>query len=340
MESRNGGDRDRSPGVTSRRRLLVAAGTAGFGGGIGPISTPSAANIGKRRDGRTDDGAATAVAELPLVDAHTHVIPHEALDREPLVADDLVAWMDEHGIDRAVVQALDSPESYPVSAPSWWVLEQCSAHPDRLLPFCSVDPRTLVYGTATVDSLLEGYVERGARGFGELKPGLPIDDRRLRTVYDLCAEYELPILCHIDDKAMLDAPGLPAFEDVLASYPEVDFVAHAHFWWAHVSGTVTAADRRRYPDGPVEPGGRVPELLATYDNVYGDLSAGSGWNALTRDPDFAQGFLEEHHEQLVWGSDYLAPGQRVPQLTLFDRFDLEVEAWADIRARALEAVLR
>jgi hypothetical protein len=40
-----------------------------------------------------------------------------------------------------------------------------------------------------------------------------------------------------------------------------------------------------------------------YANLYGDLSAGSGANAMTRDPDFAQDFLERHYMKLLWGSD-------------------------------------
>lgn len=352
MSDERAGDPTRSPAAATRRRVLSLATTAGLTGTLGAIGTraPRPATAAARA---TDDSARVvqpdaetqgeddgSVADLPLFDVHTHLIPHETLDRDPLDADGLVAWLDARGIDRAVVLALDSPESYPVQAPSWWVLEQVSSYPDRLVPFCTVDPRTLVYEEETVRNLLEGYVDRGARGFGELKPGLAIDDPRLETIYDLCAEYDLPILCHLDDKAMLDEPGLPRFEDVVASYPSVDFIAHAHFWWAHISADVSAADRGRYPEGAIEPGGRVPELLDSYDNVYGDLSAGSGWNALTRDPEYAQDFLANHHEQLVWGSDYIYPGQEIPQLTVFDRFELDAEAWRDIRARNLESVIR
>lgn len=43
--------------------------------------------------------------------------------------------------------------------------------------------------------------------------------------------------------------------------------------------------------------------MSDYANLYGDLSAGSGANALTRDPDFAQDFLERHYKKLLWGSD-------------------------------------
>jgi predicted TIM-barrel fold metal-dependent hydrolase len=43
--------------------------------------------------------------------------------------------------------------------------------------------------------------------------------------------------------------------------------------------------------------------LSDYANMFGDLSAGSGLNALTRDEEFTRGFLERHQDKLVYGSD-------------------------------------
>jgi predicted TIM-barrel fold metal-dependent hydrolase len=37
--------------------------------------------------------------------------------------------------------------------------------------------------------------------------------------------------------------------------------------------------------------------------MYGDLSAGSGLNALTRDEDFTRDFLTRHQDKLLYGSD-------------------------------------
>lgn len=287
-----------------------------------------------------DEPNADEVDDLPLFDAHTHVIPTGARGRDPLSADELVAWMDDRGVDRAVVLPFDSPEGYPVQAPSWWVLEEVAAYPDRLIPFCSIDPRTLVYGDEIVAEVLEGYLERGARGFGELKVGMPVDDERLEGVYELCADYGLPILFHTDRQSLTDDVGLPGLEGVLASYSEVDFVAHAHGWWAHMGADVEPGDLGGIPEGPIDARGRVWELLAEYDNIYGDISTLAGWNALTRDQAVGQAFLESHHDRLVFGSDYLFPGQEIPHFDLFERFDLELEAWADLRYRTLEGLLR
>ena len=58
-----------------------------------------------------------------------------------------------------------------------------------------------------------------------------------------------------------------------------------------------------YPKGPVKRGGLTDRWLGDYPNLYGDLSAGSGLNALTRDRDFAVDFLRRHSRRLIWGSD-------------------------------------
>jgi predicted TIM-barrel fold metal-dependent hydrolase len=58
-----------------------------------------------------------------------------------------------------------------------------------------------------------------------------------------------------------------------------------------------------YPKGPVTPGGLTDRYLSDYPNMYGDLSAGSGLNALTRDEAFARDFIRRHQRKLLYGSD-------------------------------------
>jgi predicted TIM-barrel fold metal-dependent hydrolase len=58
-----------------------------------------------------------------------------------------------------------------------------------------------------------------------------------------------------------------------------------------------------YPKGPVVRGGLTDRYLSDYPNMFGDLSAGSGLNALTRDEEFARDFLTRHQDKLIYGSD-------------------------------------
>ena len=58
-----------------------------------------------------------------------------------------------------------------------------------------------------------------------------------------------------------------------------------------------------YPTGKITPGGVTDTLLSDYPNLFGDLSANSGNNALSRDPEFTRAFLERHRDKLIFGSD-------------------------------------
>ena len=45
------------------------------------------------------------------------------------------------------------------------------------------------------------------------------------------------------------------------------------------------------------------ELMREYGNLYCDLSANSGRNAMMRDPDFASNFLTEFADRIYYGAD-------------------------------------
>ena len=88
---------------------------------------------------------------------------------------------------------------------------------------------------------------------------------------------------------------------MLKAYPKVNFIGHAQTWWGNISAGLDQLDL--YPKGPVKPGGLTDKLLGDYANMYADLSAGSGLNAITRDQEFYRGFIARHSAKLLWGSD-------------------------------------
>lgn len=276
---------------------------------------------------------ARAASTFPVgryVDMHTHLGTVWNSGRE-LTATELLRWMDANDIAQAVVLPLVSPESssYPLSTE--FVLAETRPHRDRLIPFCSVDPRTSYNGGHKgLVAMLTRYVEEGAKGFGEHKPGVAIDDPRNRALYAACAELKLPVLFHLDTQRNLDAPGLPGLEKVVREFPDVPFIGHGPGWWASIGGGVTPTDLGGYPRGDVAPGGALDRLFDAYPNLYGDLSAGSGAGAIRRDLKFGREFLIRRQDRLMFGTDYLAPGQDVPQLELFAEIELPTEAAAKI----------
>ena len=76
----------------------------------------------------------------------------------------------------------------------------------------------------------------------------------------------------------------------------------------------------------VAPGGAIDALMDKYPNIYGDLSAGSGANAIMRDLEFGKKFLIRRADRLLFGTDYLAPGQEVPQFDLYRDLELPKDA--------------
>jgi len=273
-----------------------------------------------------------------LYDGHSHIFPVDPnWGPGQTDLDELVAQLDVHGVDRAAILAEEQTEK-AFKVPSWWILEQAERYPDRLIPFCAIEPR-MEPGPETMADFVDTYVDGGARGFGELKVELPVDHERMQAVYDICEERGLPLVMHISERHAADDPGLPGLERMLRQYPDLDFVMHAHGWWAHISADATREEMEWYAEGPVELGGRCDELLGEYDNCYADFSP-SGFNAFLRDLEYAQAFLERHHDSLVFGTDasYL-PDDTIPHFGMFKRFDLPTEAWENIRFRNLDRIL-
>lgn len=279
--------------------------------------------------GETTDSA----SKLPpgkYVDVHVH-LGQPWNERGPLSAEMLLGWMDAHKIAQAWVLSLVSPESWFYPVTTQWILEQTAPFRDRLIPFCGVDPRSInLGGFGGMLDILKRYVDAGARGFGEHKWGGPIDDSRNLELFSACAELKLPILFHLDGHRNLDKPGLPGLEKVLKEVPEGVFIAHAQGWWASISGDVKLVDFNRYPRTPVAPGGAIDRLMEKYPNLYGDLSAGSGANAIQRDLEFGREFILRRADRLLFGTDYLANEQAVPQFDLLDSLELPLDVQAKI----------
>lgn len=279
---------------------------------------------------------APARAQPPAPPRGTYFDVHTHLGRvwnttQPLSAEELLRWMDAHHIAQAAVLPLVSPEasSFPISTD--YVLAATAAHRDRLIPFCAVDPRTSYSGGHQgLAAMLAAFVEAGAKGFGEHKPGVRFDDPRNMALYAACGELKLPVLFHLDNQRNTDAPGLPGLENALKTHPQTIFIGHGNGWWASISGDATQADLGRYPRGPVAPGGAIDALMDKYPNLYGDLSAGSGAGAISRDPSFGREFLIRRADRLLFGTDFLSPGQNVPQLEMYAQIDLPANVQARI----------
>ncbi len=250
-------------------------------------------NLGRREFLKTltavSAASAVSQAEEPerLVDIHQHT-HYEGRTDEQLLA---------HQAANHVTQTILLPGE-------GWMLSvvgdnaTCAAleakYPDRIRRFACSDP-----AESRTEDLLRGNIHRGAIGIGELKFHVAVDSPEMHRVYKLAEDLRVPVLIHFEYETY--NTGLERFPKILKQYPKVNFVGHAQTWWGNISAELNPLNM--YPQGPVKPGGLTDRLLSDYENMYGDLSADSGLNALTRDAGFARGFLERHTRKLVWGSD-------------------------------------
>jgi len=142
------------------------------------------------------------------------------------------------------------------------------------------------------------------------------DDARNMNLFHQVEEAGLPLVFHIAPKiggyyGCYDEMELPRLEKALKACPRLTFLGHSQPFWSEISADVTEENRGEYPEGKVT-AGRVVELMRGYPNLYGDLSAGSGFNAISRDPEFGYAFLEEFQDRLFFGTDVCTYRQETP----------------------------
>jgi predicted TIM-barrel fold metal-dependent hydrolase len=147
--------------------------------------------------------------------------------------------------------------------------------------------------------VIEKYLKLGAKGIGEQKFPVECDSAAMQLVAEIARDYKVPVLMHFQHKTY--NLGIERFHNMLAKYPSVNFIGHAQTFWGNIDKN--HQQEVMYPKGPVTPGGISDRLLSDYPNMYGDLSAGSGLNAMLRDEDHARDFLKRHQDRLIYGSD-------------------------------------
>ena len=106
---------------------------------------------------------------------------------------------------------------------------------------------------------------------------------------------------------------------VALAHPGCTFIGHGPGWWASISGDVNQAGLGGYAKTKVAPGGAIDALMEKFPNLYGDLSAGSGAGAISRDLEFGREFLIRRQDRIMFGTDFLSPKQEVPQFELFEQ---------------------
>jgi predicted TIM-barrel fold metal-dependent hydrolase len=220
----------------------------------------------------------------PVLDTHLH------LRKDP---DACFTHMQGCGVSNAVLLTRAPDEEQ--------AKKEMAKRPKAFVRSVSTDP-----AQPGADEIIRKAIQDGAVSVGELKYHLALDSPQMRRIYEICAEMNVPVMMHIQTFPHFagELPyntGYTQFDKVLRAYPKTKFIGHGDLFWAHISADVPAD--RGYPTGPIKPGGLTDKFLSDYPNLYADMSANSGNNALSRDQNFSRDFIVRHRAKLIFGSD-------------------------------------
>lgn len=217
-----------------------------------------------------------------------------------LSGEEVLEMYDALGIEVGVLQALVSPEAglTPITSESCKYI--VDAFPGRFSWFCGVDPRALAnFPGSDLSYLLQHYKKLGAKGLGEINANMYMDDPMIDNLFFHCAQCDMPVMIHLGRQVggcygLVDEPGLPKLEKMLRKYPKLKIIGHSIPFWNELFSTDSQGNQQE---------GRIPELMRQYENLYCDLSAGSGSSAMMRDPVYTAKFLEEFQDRIFYGCD-------------------------------------
>ena len=235
-----------------------------------------------------------------IIDMHQHV-NFSGRNNEVLVA-----HQDAMGISKSVLLPAGSPvdmeathmgKSNGLAARIFGTMaaaKLAAAYPEKFEFFANEVP-----GLPETKANLEKWLKAGAKGIGEQKFNLACDSEPMQLIYQIARDYDVPVLMHFEHERYNH--GIERMHTMLEKYPTVNFLGHAQAWWGNIDKAHNQSVN--YPKGKVTAGGISDRLLADYPNMYGDLSAGSGLNAIERDLEHAAAFFERHQDKLCYGSD-------------------------------------
>ena len=256
-----------------------------------------------------------------LIDAHNHPNYHG------YTAKKILQNMDEQGIDQTWLLSWEIPQdeydvtmnqlTMPPTATSGIpledVLEVAGHAPERFVLGYAPHPKRpdAIQRIKAAKSLYD------IRLAGEYKSRTVFDDPDALDLLRTFGELGLPVTIHLEYGTDYGGANYPrrdwwyggtigALERAVVACPDTIFIGHGPGWWSHISDD-EFFDIEMYPKAPPTPGGRNPAMLEKYPNMYADLSATSGFNALTRNEEFGRDYLVDHADKLLYARDEFDP---------------------------------
>ena len=254
-----------------------------------------------------------------IIDFHTHIFPPR-IKQDPgkyidsdagfaliysspkaklATADELIASMDEEGIDISVVLNIGWTTHELCVETNDYILESVARYPQRLIGFCTVQPRSLEAALTEIERCAQG----GIRGIGEMRPDMQLLDLRDETVMvpfiEAMTRHNLILLTHASEPVGHEYPGKGAITpDIL--YPLITNFPDLTVVCAHWGGGLPFY-------------ALMPEVKRAMDNVFFDTAA----SPFLYSPQIYNQVIQlVGAERILFGSDYplLAPSRLLNEI--------------------------
>lgn len=262
--------------------------------------------------------------KLMIIDAHNHA-EWEMYDSRTLIRD-----MDSLGIEKTWLLSWNLPQitdfgeyeklndggfifnkqCASVSVPFLHCVDYKNSAPDRYVLGYAPNPLQ----PNPIDCFKEAVEKYDIRICGEVIFRAPYNCDELIEIFRICGDRNMPVVLHIDfenGKTLLDGTVLPpvwtyggnreVIEDMLTRCPKTNFIGHASFW-KYISGEYKNPSHNGNPELFKE-NGILPELLAAHGNLYCDMSAGSGYTAVSRDLEYSKKLITQFPDRFLYGRD-------------------------------------
>jgi len=214
-------------------------------------------------------------------------------------AEELIASMDEAEVNLSVALNIGWASPELCRETNDYILDSVSRYPDRLIGFCSIQPRA---GDAAVAEL-ERCAKAGARGIGEMKSDIQgfdlADKATMKPVVDTMIKYDMILLTHSSEPVGHQYIGKGSITpDILYSFilgfPDLKLVC------AHWGGGLPFY-------------ALMPEVAKALTNVFFDTAATI---FLYQPQIFKQVSEIIGSEKILFGSDYplISPSRIITQI--------------------------
>lgn len=246
-----------------------------------------------------------------IIDFHTHIFSpwikenRSKYERDPcfallysnpkaklITADELIAGMDEEGIDVSVALNIGWSTDELCVETNDYIMDSVTRYPKRLIGFCAIQLRS----TEASISEIERCASAGIKGIGELRPDIqPVDlqSEAIMPVYEALKKHDLILLTHASEPVGHQYPGKGnVTPDVLyqfiTRFPDLKIVC------AHWGGGLPFY-------------ALMPEVKQALSNVFFDTAASP---FLYSPQVYSQVIHLVGAEKIVFGSDYPLLAQR------------------------------